>query len=169
MGTIWLLYSITTIIILYLVQSLHFTDQNADLFVWCFQRPFIFDAPLGGFIADRYIGFPKTILWGGCLFILGYLLTVLPSQQGFFIGLALLVVANDLFKPNVSSIVGTLYRTDDPRRDGGFTLFYMGINVGSLIPPIFIGTVVHYYGLACRFSIRCIGHGYWYDYLPHWA
>ncbi len=123
------------------MQSLHFTDQHADLLYGAFSA-LLYLMPLKGLYCRPLYWFPKTILWGGCLFILGYLLTVLPSQQGFFIGLALLVVANGLLKPNVSSIVGTLYRTDDPRRDGGFTLFYMGINVGSLIPPIFIGTSV---------------------------
>ncbi|WP_157843767.1 hypothetical protein [Candidatus Coxiella mudrowiae] len=120
---------------------MHFTDQHADLLYGAFSA-LLYLMPLKGLYCRPLYWFPKTILWGGCLFILGYLLTVLPSQQGFFIGLALLVVANGLLKPNVSSIVGTLYRTDDPRRDGGFTLFYMGINVGSLIPPIFIGTSV---------------------------
>ncbi|WP_304985207.1 peptide MFS transporter [Coxiella-like endosymbiont] len=150
-------YTVTTILILYLVQSLHFTDQHADLLYGAFSALLYLTPPLGGFIADRYIGFQKTILWGSCLFILGYLLTALPSQQGFFIGLALLVVANGLFKPNVSSILGTLYGRDDPRRDGGFTLFYMGINVGSLIPPIFIGAVVHYYGWHVGFLFAALG------------
>lgn len=101
----------------------------------------------------------KKLFYGAAAYLYSAnLLTVLPSQQVFFIGLALLVVANGLFKPNVSSIVGTLYRTDDPRRDGGFTLFYMGINVGSLIPPIFIGTVVYYYGWHAGFL-----------FAAHWA
>ncbi|ODN43573.1 POT-type proton-dependent oligopeptide transporter [Piscirickettsia litoralis] len=75
----------------------------------------------------------------------------------FFRGLTLLIIANGFLKPNVSSIVGDLYEKNDPRRDGGFTLFYMGINIGALIPPIFAGDLVHHYGWHSGFLLAALG------------
>ena len=72
-------------------------------------------------------------------------------------GLSVIIVANGLFKPNVSSIVGDLYRPGDSRRDGGFTIFYMGINVGSLIPPLITGWIVATYGWHAGFLLAAIG------------
>ena len=138
------------------MQSLHFTDQHADLLYGAFST-LLYLMSLRGLYYRPLYWFPKNYFMGRLLIYTRLSAHSTPKPAGFFIGLALLVVANGLFKPNVSSIVGTLYRTDDPRRDGGFTLFYMGINVGSLIPPIFIGTVVHYYGWHAGFLFATLG------------
>lgn len=98
----------------------------------------------GGSIADRLLGYRRSIVMGGLFMAAGeFLLMVEPGshfgfdqKQLFFFGLSLLIVGNGLFKPNISSLVGKLYQQGDPRRDGGFTIFYMGINIGAAIAPI---------------------------------
>jgi POT family proton-dependent oligopeptide transporter len=90
----------------------------------------------GGVIADRVLGFRRSIVLGGVVMAAGCFLLVVRNQDTFLLGLALLIVGNGLFKPNISSLVGKLYAPGDPRRDGGFTIFYMGINIGALLAPI---------------------------------
>ena len=138
-------------------HALHFSDDKAYLLLGAFSGIQYIPPVLGGYLADRYIGFQRAILIGGSLFALGYFLLVLPQLSVFLIGLCLLILGNGFFKPNVSSIVGTLYEKNDPRRDSGFTLFYMGINIGSLIPPLFLGRLVHSYGWRSAFLLAALG------------
>ncbi|MBL8843783.1 MAG: peptide MFS transporter [Planctomycetes bacterium] len=90
----------------------------------------------GGAIADKLLGYQRAIICGGLLIAGGEFCLLMPSEEGFLFGLALMVVGNGLFKPNISTIVGKLYRQGDPKRDQGFTIFYMGINLGALIAPL---------------------------------
>lgn len=96
-------------------------------------------AIFGGYVADRILGYQRSILLGAVIMSVGLFLIAGPSQDLFHIGLATIVVGNGLFKPNISSLVGRLYPPGDARRDRGFTLFYMGINLGSLISPLLTG------------------------------
>jgi len=96
-------------------------------------------AIFGGYVADRVLGYQRSILLGAVIMSAGLFMIALPSQDMFHIGLATIVVGNGLFKPNISSMVGQLYAPGDARRDRGFTLFYMGINLGSLISPLLTG------------------------------
>ena len=91
---------------------------------------------LGGYIADRILGYQRSIMLGGAMMAAGMFMLMAPDLTTFLIGLAVLVVGNGLFKPNISTMVGKLYAPGDPRRDSGFTIFYMGINAGALIAPI---------------------------------
>ncbi|KZC15965.1 dihydroorotate dehydrogenase [Rhodanobacter sp. FW510-R12] len=93
-------------------------------------------AIFGGYIADRVLGYQRSILVGAAVMAAGLFMIAIPSQQVFELGLATIIVGNGLFKPNISTMVGRLYRTGDERRDSGFTIFYMGINAGALISPI---------------------------------
>jgi POT family proton-dependent oligopeptide transporter len=110
----------------------------------------------GGTIADRMLGYRRTIVLGGLFMAAGEFLLMVPAgdylgftqRQVFFFGLSMLIVGNGLFKPNISSLVGKLYKQGDPRRDGGFTIFYMGINIGAAIAPI-----------ACERFATYMGHG----------
>ncbi|HEY8009635.1 MAG TPA: peptide MFS transporter [Rudaea sp.] len=90
----------------------------------------------GGYIADRLIGHQRSILTGAIVMGAGLFVMMVPNQQIFVIGLALVIIGNGLFKPNISTMVGELYAQGDRRRDAGFTIFYMGINAGALISPI---------------------------------
>jgi POT family proton-dependent oligopeptide transporter len=96
-------------------------------------------AIFGGFIADRVIGYQRSILLGAVVSAVGYFLIMVPSQPVFLAGLATIIVGNGLFKPNISTQVGQLYAQNDPRRDSGFTIFYMGINAGAFVSPLLTG------------------------------
>ncbi|MFA6230731.1 MAG: peptide MFS transporter [Rhodanobacter sp.] len=93
-------------------------------------------AVFGGYIADKVIGYQRSILLGAVVMAAGLFMVMVPNQQIFMLGLATIIVGNGLFKPNISSMVGQLYAPGDSRRDRGFTLFYMGINAGALIAPV---------------------------------
>ncbi|RMG96348.1 MAG: MFS transporter [Deltaproteobacteria bacterium] len=96
----------------------------------------------GGYVADRILGYQRSILMGGALMAAGLFFLLAPSLPMFLVGLGLLVVGNGLFKPNISTMVGQLYAPGDVRRDSGFTIFYMGINAGAFFAPIVCGTLV---------------------------
>ncbi len=94
---------------------------------------------LGGFLADNFIGARRSVLVGGIIIALGHFTMALNSEVTFFVGLALVAAGTGLLKPNISTMVGSLYRPDDERRDAGFSIFYMGINIGALISPLVCG------------------------------
>lgn len=150
-------YTLQTIIILYMTKALAMPDTQANILYAAFSALLYLTPTIGGYLADRYLGFQRAILLGGLLFIVAYILAGFPNKQVFFIGLSLLICANGLFKPNVSSIVGELYHDHDARRDGGFTLFYMGINIGALIPPLIAGAIVARYGWHFGFILAAVG------------
>ena len=95
----------------------------------------------GGWVADKIIGQRKAVLYGGILIAAGYYLMAVPGLLAFYSALTLVVLGTGLLKPNVSTIVGELYPENDPRRDAGFSIFYMGINIGALIAPLACGYV----------------------------
>jgi POT family proton-dependent oligopeptide transporter len=140
-----------------MTKALLLSDSNAYLLYGTFSSMLYLTPVLGGYLADRYLGFQRAIIIGGILLTLGYLLTAIPSHSFFFLGLSVIIVANGLFKPNVSSILGDLYRPQDARREGGFTLFYMGINIGSLIPPLITGVLISAYGWHSGFLLAALG------------
>jgi POT family proton-dependent oligopeptide transporter len=96
-------------------------------------------ALFGGWVADRIIGYQRSILLGAVIMAAGLFVIMLPSQPLFVLGLSLVIVGNGLFKPNISTMVGHLYAPNDSRRDRGFTIFYMGINAGALVAPLLTG------------------------------
>ncbi len=150
-------YTLQTIIILYMTKALFMTDNRAYLLYGTFSSMLYLTPVIGGYLADRYLGYQRAILIGGVLLTVGYLLTAIPTPHFFFLGLSVIIVANGFFKPNVSCMVGDLYRANDPRRDGGFTLFYMGINIGSLIPPLITGAIVFHIGWHAGFLLAALG------------
>lgn len=95
----------------------------------------------GGWLADRFLGQRRAVLYGGVLISVGYLMLAAPSRAVFFCGLVVVVLGTGLLKPNISTIVGQLYTPGDPRRDAGFSIFYMGINIGAMIAPLICGYV----------------------------
>ena len=93
----------------------------------------------GGWLADRITGQRKAVLWGGIIIALGEFALAVPSLTAFYSGLALIVIGTGLLKPNISTMVGALYSEKDARRDAGFSIFYMGINIGALLSPLVCG------------------------------
>ena len=150
-------YTLTTILVLYLSQGLHFSDGQSDLLFSALNAMMYLTPVAGGYIADRWLGYRQSIYSGGLLLLIGYVLAATSNLYLFYLGMGFLVVGNGLFKPNVSSIVGTLYGENDPRREGGFTLFYMGINVGALVPPLFTGWIVDHWGWHIAFLFAGAG------------
>ena len=96
-------------------------------------------ALFGGYAADRLIGYQRSILTGALIMGAGLFVLMVPNQDVFLLGLALVIVGNGLFKPNISTMVGQLYGQNDSRRDAGFTIFYMGINLGAMVSPLITG------------------------------
>jgi proton-dependent oligopeptide transporter, POT family len=93
----------------------------------------------GGWLADRYLGLRRAVLYGGVLIMFGHIALALPVEGGFYVGLALVVLGTGLLKPNISALVGLLYGPQDLRRDAGYSIYYMGINVGAFAAPIACG------------------------------
>src|SRR5690606_4520880 len=112
----------------------------------------------GGWIADRLLGLKKSVFYGGCLITLGHFCMAIPSNETFFLGLFFIVVGTGLLKPNISSLVGTLYSNDDQaRRDAGFSIFYLGINVGATIAPFITGYLGQAINWHYGFGVAGIG------------
>ncbi len=111
----------------------------------------------GGWVADRITGRRRAVLIGGILISAGEFCLATPGVLFFYVGLALLMMGTGMLKGNVSVIVGQLYGKDDPRRDSGFSIFYMGINIGALISPLICGWVGHTYGWRWGFGIAGAG------------
>ena len=93
----------------------------------------------GGWLADRYLGHGRAVFIGGVIIAAGHFSMAFPSLATFYLGLGLIIIGTGLLKPNVSTMVGSLYTRDDPRRDAGFSMFYMGINLGAFIAPLICG------------------------------
>ncbi|HZV37440.1 MAG TPA: oligopeptide:H+ symporter [Pseudoxanthomonas sp.] len=96
-------------------------------------------AIFGGYVADRILGYQRSILLGAVIMAAGLFMIAYPDETVFRVGLATVIAGNGLFKPNISTMVGKLYAPEDQRRDSGFTLFYMGINLGAMIAPLLTG------------------------------
>ncbi|GGB42668.1 putative transporter YclF [Lentibacillus populi] len=113
---------------------------------------------IGGWIADRLLGSARTTFYGGVLIMFGHIVLSFPgSLTGLFVSMGLIVIGTGLLKPNVSNIVGDLYSKEDYRRDSGFSIFYMGINLGGLLAPLIVGTVGQEYNFHLGFSLAAIG------------
>lgn len=150
-------YALQAILILYLSRWFHYSDNHAYLIYGAFSSLLYLMPVIGGYVADRFIGFRQAILFGAFFLVCGYLVMTYPKKETLFLGLSLVVFGNGFFKPNVSTILGDLYRINDPRRDAGFTLFYMGINIGALLPPLFIGILVAAYAWSSGFLVAAGG------------
>ncbi|QDT05795.1 Di-/tripeptide transporter [Rubripirellula lacrimiformis] len=116
-----------------------------------------FTPALGGMIADRVIGHKNSIMLGALLMTIGHFTMAFESESIFYLSLGLLIIGNGFFKPNISSLVGGLYREGDTRRDGGFTIFYLGINLGAFMAPLACGYLGENYGWHYGFSAAGIG------------
>jgi POT family proton-dependent oligopeptide transporter len=113
---------------------------------------------LGGFVADRILGYQRSIMLGGALMAVGSFMLMAPDLTTFLIGLAVIVVGNGLFKPNISTMVGKLYAPGDVRRDSGFTIFYMGINAGAFVAPFICASYIgQQYGYRWGFFSAGVG------------
>jgi POT family proton-dependent oligopeptide transporter len=137
-------YGMRALLILYMVGSvqqpgLGFGEKRAATIYGAYTMLVYLMGIPGGFIADRWLGHYRAVLVGGIIIACGHFSMAVPGMPFFFAGLGLIVLGTGLLKPNVSTIVGTLYSKEDTRRDAGFSIFYMGINLGAFIAPLITG------------------------------
>ncbi|MZQ87087.1 MFS transporter [Paenibacillus sp. 5J-6] len=113
---------------------------------------------IGGWLSDRIFGNSKAVLYGGILIMLGHIVLAIPGSVAlFFVSMVLIVLGTGMLKPNVSSIVGEIYSEEDARRDAGFSIFYMGINLGGFLAPLIVGTVGLNYNFHLGFGLAAVG------------
>jgi POT family proton-dependent oligopeptide transporter len=133
-------YGIRWALVLYIVAQFHGGDasgqQPAGLIYGSYLALVYAGAIFGGYVADRYIGYQRSILIGAVIMAAGLFMIAVPNENIFKLGLATIIVGNGLFKPIISTLVGKIYSIGDGRRDSGFTIFYMGINLGAMISPL---------------------------------
>lgn len=152
-------YGMKALLIAYMVTELKFDEPRSYGILGAYSA-LVYTMPmLGGMLADRFLGYRRAVIYGGILMTIGHLVLALPQEWSFFYGMAFIICGNGFFKPNISSLVGTLYEENDPRRDSGFSLFYMGINIGAALGGLLCGYVGqrinwHYgFGLAGIFMV----------------
>ncbi|HVH69358.1 MAG TPA: peptide MFS transporter [Gemmatimonadales bacterium] len=150
-------YGMRGFLILYMVKALRFTDQHAGAVYGNYVGSVWLAAIFGGIIADRWLGHFRSVLIGGAVIALGHFTLALHALPFFYAGLSLIVVGTGLLKPNVSTLVGSLYDQGDERRDAGFSIFYMGINLGALFGPVIAGTLAE--GVDWHLGFACAGVG----------
>lgn len=137
-------YGMRGILVLYMVATIQegglgWNDSKAGAIYGLYTAGVYLLALPGGWIADRLIGQQRSVFLGGCIIALGHFSLAVPHTAGFFTGLVLIIMGTGLLKPNVSAIVGDLYPESGARRDAGFSIFYMGINIGAWIGPFIVG------------------------------
>jgi proton-dependent oligopeptide transporter, POT family len=130
-------YTAAAIMTLYLQRGGFGWTKDGATNLWSYYLMFVYLTPLlGGWLADKYIGYRRSVLIGGAFFVAGYTMLGFGSPPLFYAALALLFVGNGFFKPNISTMVGNLYPAGSPLKDSAYSIFYMGINVGAFLAPI---------------------------------
>ena len=143
-------YGMRALLVLYLVNSLNYSESDA-LHIYAVYTGLVYLTPLiGGYLADRFLGTQKSIFIGGVTMMIGHFLMAFPDY--LYLAIGMLIIGNGYFKPNISSLLGRLYKSDDQRRDSGFSIFYVGINLGAFLAPLIVGyvgeTINWHYGFA---------------------
>jgi POT family proton-dependent oligopeptide transporter len=149
-------YGLRGMLTVFMVQQLALTEKQAQLQYGATQAFVYAMAFIGGFFADKILGFRKSIFWGGTLMIIGSFTLAFSPKELFYIGICITIVGTGFFKPNISNMVGTLYREGDPRRTAGFSLFYSGINVGGFLGGILCIGAAKMYSWNIAFSLAGI-------------
>ncbi|TWT82249.1 Dipeptide permease D [Planctomycetes bacterium CA13] len=151
-------YGMRALLVLYMIKGfLKYGDEQAYTVYGAYTALVYMTPFFGGLLADRVLGQRRAVILGGLLMAGGHLLMMIEGQWPFFFALSLLIVGNGFFKPNISTIVGSLYPQYSGKRDGGFTIFYMGINLGAAMSPLLCGYVGETYGWHYGFGLATIG------------
>lgn len=137
-------YGMRALLMLFMVKTaaeggLGFDTKHAATIYGTYTMSVYLLTILGGFIADNFIGARRAVLWGGAIIACGHFSMAIGSTETFFAGLVLIAAGTGLLKPNISTMVGSLYHPSDVRRDAGFSIFYMGINLGAFLSPLVTG------------------------------
>ena len=150
-------YGMRGLLTLYLIKILMYEESESFLIYGAYTALVYLAPVLGGKIADAILGYRKAVIFGAILMALGEFVILGGSSDMLFWGMGFLIVGNGYFKANISSIVGKLYEDDDPRRDSGFTIFYIGINIGALLATTVCVYVGETYGFHYGFALAGIG------------
>ncbi len=154
-------YGMRALLVLYLVDELFKDLENGKDVAYEIYAAYgslvYFTPAIGGMIADRVIGHKNSIMLGALLMCIGHFTMAFQNEIIFYMSLGLLIIGNGFFKPNISSMVGGLYEQGDVRRDGGFTIFYLGINLGAFIAPLICGWLGDRYGWHYGFGAAGFG------------
>ena len=151
-------YGMRALLILYLTKHWEFSDATSYLIYGAYTSLVYIMPVFGGMLADQILGSKKAVTYGAILLVFGHLgMTVENSEQIFYLSLALIVSGVGFLKPNISTMVGALYEEGDPRRDSGFTIFYMGINIGAFTATLLCGYLGEQVGWAYGFGAAGIG------------
>ena len=132
-------YGMRAILILYLVQALHWNTARAANLYGTYTMLVFLTPLIGGYLADRFIGTRRSLVIGGLIIASGHFCLAVNSMTMFYVGLTLIIIGTGFFKPNVSTMVGQIYADGDSRRDAGFTIFYIGINTGAFLGGLVCG------------------------------
>lgn len=130
-------YGMRGMLVFFMISQLKFADEKANLQYGATQAFVYAFTFIGGLFADKILGFRKSLFWGGLLMIVGSIILSLDPHQYFFLGISFTVIGTGFFKPNISTMVGKLYKAGDSRTDAGFSLFYAGINLGAFLGGYF--------------------------------
>jgi len=154
-------YLMLGILLLYITDSerggLGFTTKLAAEIYGTYMAFVYFTPFLGGMIADRFLGFRRSVFIGGLFMAAGYFSLGIRGLETFYLGLVLICLGNGLFKPNISAMVGNLYAPDDPRRDAGFNIFYMGINIGAALSALLSAPLRNLWSFNMAFTAAGVG------------
>lgn len=150
-------YGMRALLMLYMTDHLLYSDK-LSFGVFAAYGSLVYVTPLiGGMLADKVLGYKKSIILGGILMAIGHFVLTIEHPITFYSALAFLIVGNGFFKPNISSLVGSLYSKGDSRRDSGFMIFYMGVNIGGWVAPLLCGWLGITYGWHFGFGLAGIG------------
>jgi len=153
-------YGMRAILLLYLTDKAHGLGLGESLgqaVVSIYGASVYLLSVLGGWFADRVFGARRTVLYGGSVIVAGHICLALPATGTAYVGIALVALGTGLLKPNVSTMVGTLYEQGDARRDSAFSIFYMGINIGSFSAPFVVGFLRREFGFHVAFAAAAVG------------
>ncbi|MGW3614042.1 peptide MFS transporter [Micromonospora sp. NPDC005163] len=155
-------YGMRAILVLYLTaeaadDGLGLSESGANAVYGTYNAMVYLMALPGGWVADRLIGARRSVLWGGVVIAAGHYVMAVPTRWSVFAGMTLIVLGTGLLKPNISTMVGALYDRDSPRRDAGFSIFYMGINLGAFIAPLITGLLGEKINWHLGFAVAAIG------------
>ncbi len=151
-------YGMRALLVFYMIKGFLKYDDGRAYSVYGAYTALVYMTPFfGGLLADRLLGSRRAVVIGGLLMAAGHLTMTIQTQTAFYFALALLIVGNGFFKPNISTIVGSLYAKDGGKRDGGFTIFYMGINLGATMSPLLCGYIGETYGWHLGFGLATVG------------
>jgi POT family proton-dependent oligopeptide transporter len=155
-------YGMRALLILYLVdgQAGMGWDKPKAARVYGWYNALVYLTPVaGGYLADRFIGTSRAMIIGGAIIAAGHFSMAVPTMPSFFLGLSLIIIGTGLFKSNVSTMVGQLFEQGDSRRDGAFTIFYMGVNLGALLGPLVCGYLAETPGWGWHWGFGAAGVG----------